>query len=142
MVRKFKDEATGQSITEIVGLKTNNYSNQTLNTGAGIPSLNDPPNGEAGFRTKKRAKGIQRAAVARLRHEEFKAELDHRKRPMSPIVASVPSCISSKESRYGQEQYLSVHRLIAHSTVPQSSSIIDLTLHTLPLTLHRFYSAL
>ena len=68
VVGKFKDEASGQSITEFVGLKPKMYSYQTLN---------DPSNGEVGFTTKKRAKGIQRAVVGKLRHEQFKAQLDH-----------------------------------------------------------------
>ena len=39
-------------------------------------TLNDPSNGQAGFTTKKRAKGIQRAVVGKLRHEQFNAQLD------------------------------------------------------------------
>ena len=53
MVGKFNNEASGQSITEFVGLKPKMFSYQTLN---------DSQHGEAGFTTKKRAKGIQRAA--------------------------------------------------------------------------------
>ena len=59
VVGKFKHEASGQSITEFEGLKPKMDSYQTLN---------DPSNGEAGFTTKKREKGIQRAAMAKLRH--------------------------------------------------------------------------
>ena len=68
VVSKFKNEAFGQSITDFVWLKPKLYSYQTLN---------DPSNGEAGFTTKKRAKGIQRAALGKLRHDEFKAQLHH-----------------------------------------------------------------
>ena len=64
----FRSEASGQSITEFVGLKPKMYSYQTVN---------DPLNGQAGFTTKKRAKGIRRAAVGKLRPEQFKAQLDH-----------------------------------------------------------------
>ena len=69
VVGKFKDEASGQSITEFVGLKPKMYSYQTLNSGAAIPSKG-PAHVEAAFTTKKRAKGIQRAAAAKLRHEQ------------------------------------------------------------------------
>ena len=68
VVGKFKDEASGQSITQFVGLKQKMYSYQTFN---------DLSNGEAGFTTKKRAKGIQRAVVGKLRHDQYKAQLDH-----------------------------------------------------------------
>ena len=67
VVGKFKDEANGDNIVEFVGLKAKMYSYQTLNTGADNNALT----------TKKRAKGLQRAAVAKLRHHEFKAQLDH-----------------------------------------------------------------
>ena len=77
VVGKFKDEASGQAITEVVGLKPKMYSYQTLKTGAGIPTLKDPSQGQTGFTTKKGAKGIQRAAVAKLRQKQFKAQLDH-----------------------------------------------------------------
>ena len=40
-------------------------------------TLNEPSHGEAGFTTKKRAEGLQRAEVGKLRHEYFKAQLDH-----------------------------------------------------------------
>ena len=66
-VVKFKVEAIGNSITEFGGLKPKMYSYQTLN---------DPSHGEAGFSTEKRAKGIQRAAVGKLRPDQFKAQLD------------------------------------------------------------------
>ena len=68
VVGKVKDEASGQSISEFVGLKKSMDSNQTLN---------DPSHGEAAFTTKKRANGIQRAAVAKLRYEQYKGQLDH-----------------------------------------------------------------
>ena len=68
VVGKFKDEASGQSITEFVGLKPKMYSYQTLN---------DPSNGEAGFTIKKRAKGIQRTVVTTLRHDQYMAQIDH-----------------------------------------------------------------
>ena len=77
VVGKFKDEASWQSITEFVGLKPKMYSYQTLKTGGGIHTLQDPSHGEEGFTTKKRAKAIQRAAVAKLRLDQFKAQLDH-----------------------------------------------------------------
>ena len=67
MVGKFKDESSGPSISEFVGLKPKMYSYQTLN---------DPSNGEAGFSTRKRGKGIHRDAEGKLRHEQFKAQLD------------------------------------------------------------------
>ena len=68
VVGKLKYEESGQAITEFAGLKPKMYSYQTLN---------DPSNGDAGFTNKKRAKGIQRAVVAKLRHDQFKAQLDH-----------------------------------------------------------------
>ena len=61
VVWKIKDDASGQSITMFVGLKPKMYSYQTLN---------DHSPGQAGFTAKKRAKGIQRAAVANIRHAE------------------------------------------------------------------------
>ena len=64
----FKDEARGQSIIEFVGLKPKIFPYQTLN---------DPSNGEAVLNTKKRVNVIERAAVAKLRHEQFKAEWQH-----------------------------------------------------------------
>ena len=64
LVGKFKDEASGQSISEFVGLMPKMYSYQTLTSGGAIHSLNDPSHGAVGFTTKKRAKGIQRAALA------------------------------------------------------------------------------
>ena len=51
-----KDEASGQSILVFVGLKAKMYSYQTLN---------EASQGEAGFTSKKRAKGIQTVAVAK-----------------------------------------------------------------------------
>ena len=45
-------------------------------SGAAITSPNDPLHGEALFSTKKRAKGIHRAAVAKNRQEQYKAQLD------------------------------------------------------------------
>ena len=68
VVGKFKDEANGEPILEFVGLRAKMYSYQTL-------SHNET--GEQSILTKKRAKGIQKAAVAKLRHEEFKKQLDH-----------------------------------------------------------------
>ena len=68
VVGKFKDDARGQSITEFVGLKPKMYAYQTLN---------DPSHGEAGFIKKKWAKGIHRVAVAKLRHDQYNAQLDH-----------------------------------------------------------------
>ena len=53
------------------------YSYQTLNSGAANPACNDPSRLEAAFTTKKRANDIIRAAVAKLRHEQYKAQLDH-----------------------------------------------------------------
>ena len=77
VVGKFKDEASGQSMAEFVGLKPKMYSYQTLKSGAAIPSSKDPSHVEAAFTTKKGAKGIQRATVAKLRHEQFNAQLEH-----------------------------------------------------------------
>ena len=68
VVGKFKDEANGDPIIEFVGLKPKMYSYQTLSLAL---------QGDAAITTKKRAKGIQRTAVAKLRHEEYKAQLDH-----------------------------------------------------------------
>ena len=51
-----------------MGLKAKMYSYQTLN---------DPSHGQAGFATQKRGTGIQRAAVAKIRHAEYKAQRDH-----------------------------------------------------------------
>ena len=67
VVGKFKDEANGDPILEFGGLRAKMYSYQTL-------SHNE--SGEQCILTKKRAKGIQRAAVSKLRHEEFKRQLD------------------------------------------------------------------
>ena len=61
VVGKFNPEASGQAISEFVGLKPKMYS---------YHRLIDPSHGAAAFTTKKRAKGNQRAAVAKLRHEE------------------------------------------------------------------------
>ena len=67
VVVNFKNEASGQLRSEFMGLKPKMYSYQTLN---------DPSHGEGAFSTKKRAKGIQLAAVAKLRHEEYNPQLD------------------------------------------------------------------
>ena len=67
VVGKFKDEANGDPILEFVGLRAKMYSYQTL-------SHNET--GKETIITKKRAKGIQKAAVSKLRHEEFKCQLD------------------------------------------------------------------
>ena len=66
LVGKFMDEANGDLIDEFVGLKAKMYFHQTLNTGAGNNA----------FTREKWAKRLQRAAVAKLRHQELKAELD------------------------------------------------------------------
>ena len=63
VVGKVKDEAIWQSISEFVRLKPNMSSYQ---------SLEDPSYGEAGFITMKRAKGINSAAVGKLRHDQNK----------------------------------------------------------------------
>ena len=68
VVVKFKDEANGEPIIEFVGLKPKMYSYQTLTLAL---------QGDAAITTKKRANGIQGAAVDKLRHEEYKAQLDH-----------------------------------------------------------------
>ena len=68
VVGKFKDEANGDPILEFVGLRAKMYSYQTLSHVDG---------GAESVVTKKRAKGIQKAAVSKLRHEEFKGQLDH-----------------------------------------------------------------
>ena len=68
VVGKFKDEVSGNIIVEYVGLRAKMYSFQTLTAKLG---------GGQELTTKKRAKGIQRAAVANMRHEEYKAQLDH-----------------------------------------------------------------
>ena len=65
---KFKDDASGQAIIQLVGLKHKMYSYQTLN---------DPSPDEGAFTTMKRAKRIQWAAIAKLRHEQTKAQLVH-----------------------------------------------------------------
>ena len=67
-MEKIGDESSGQSIRDFVGLMPKWYSYKLLNK---------PSYGEAGLRSKKRAKGLQRAAVAKVRYEEFKAQLDH-----------------------------------------------------------------
>ena len=59
VVGKFKEEASGQPITDFVGLNPKMDSYQTLN---------NPSHGEAGFTIKKRAKRIQPAAVGKLLH--------------------------------------------------------------------------
>ena len=61
VVGKVKDEASGQSISEFVGLKPMMASFQRINY---------PSHVEAAFTTKKPTKGIQRAAVAKLRDEQ------------------------------------------------------------------------
>ena len=67
VVGKFNDEASGQSISEFVRLKPKIFSYQTLH---------DPSNGQADFTTKKRAKGIQWAAVVKRRHDESNEQLN------------------------------------------------------------------
>ena len=52
VVGKFKDEASGQSNSEFVGLMDKIYSYQTLNSGGAIHSLNDPSHSAVGFTTK------------------------------------------------------------------------------------------
>ena len=74
VVGKFKDEANGDPIIEFVGLRPKMYSYQTLSQKAGHTEIV----------TKKRAKGIQRAAVAKIRHEEFKKELEHAEQNFIP----------------------------------------------------------
>ena len=68
VVGKFKDEANGDPIIEFVGLRPKMYSYQTLSERA---------DGSSQTVTKKRAKGLQRAAVSKMHHEEFKAQLEH-----------------------------------------------------------------
>ena len=67
LVGKFKDEANGDTIVEIVRLRAKMKSSTTLNRGADNTDLT----------TKKRANWLKRAAVAKLRHHEFKAQLNH-----------------------------------------------------------------
>ena len=67
VVGMFKDEASGQLITEFGGWGLNFYSYQTLI---------DPSHGEAGLTTQ-RAKGIQCAEVAKVQAEQYKEQLDH-----------------------------------------------------------------
>ena len=64
VVGKFKDEARGKSIKEFDGWKQKMWCYQTVK---------QPSHCEARFSTKKRATGIQRAVVAKLRHEQYKA---------------------------------------------------------------------
>ena len=67
VIVKFKNDAKGDIILEFVGLKSKMYSYQKLNTGAANNAVT----------TKKPAKGLQTVALAKLRHHEFKAQLDH-----------------------------------------------------------------
>ena len=98
VVGRFKDEASRQSSLSFAVLKP---------TMASYRRLNDRSHGATGCTKKKRANGIQRAEVAKLSHEHYKAHLDHPKESYVPIVASLPSFISSMESRHGSEQYCS-----------------------------------
>ena len=68
VVGKWKYDASGKSITEFEGLKPKMHSYQTLR---------DPSHDEAGFTTKKRAKGIIRAAVAKQRHAQYNAQQEN-----------------------------------------------------------------
>ena len=68
MLNKIKDAPNSQLITEFVGLNPNMDSYQRLK---------DPLEEEAVLTTKKQAKCRQRAAVAKLGHHQFKAQLDH-----------------------------------------------------------------
>ena len=99
VVRKFKEEASRQSITEFVGLKTKMYSYKTLTSGTDIHSLNNPSHGAVGFTTKKRSKGIQRGAVGILLHDQVKAQLDH---PEETYVCN-PRIGSKLHQIYGSE---------------------------------------
>ena len=67
VVGKFKDESNWDTIVEFLAISAKIYSYQTFNTGAASTALC----------TKKRANGLQMAAVTKLRHLEFKAHLDH-----------------------------------------------------------------
>ena len=61
LVGNINAEARGQSIIEFAGLNPKMYSYQ---------SLKDSALGEQGFTTKNRARGIERAAVTKLHHDQ------------------------------------------------------------------------
>ena len=67
VIGKMKDELSGEIIFEFVGLRPKMYSIQTIKT------VND----EAIYTDKHRAKGIQREEAAKLRHEQYKKQLDN-----------------------------------------------------------------
>ena len=64
VIGKMKDEASGNIITEFVGLRPKMYSYRTLTSV-------DPPT----FKDAKRAKGIQRVAAERLHHDSYVEQL-------------------------------------------------------------------
>ena len=66
VIGKFKDETKGEPIVEFIGLRPKMYSFLTMSM----------VNGQAEMHEKHRAKGIQSAASARLRHEQYRQQLD------------------------------------------------------------------
>ena len=64
VIGKMKDEAGGKIITELVGLRPKMYSYLTLVSDEGPK-----------YKEAKRAKGIQRVATEKLRHEQYLAQL-------------------------------------------------------------------
>ena len=66
VIGKFKDETKGEPIIEFIGLRPKMYSFLTMSMVNAQPELHE----------KHRAKGIQSAASARLRHEQYRQQLD------------------------------------------------------------------
>ena len=65
---KIKEESSEESLREFAGLKPKIYQYQTIT---------DPSHIGAPFSRSQRANWIHRPAVAKLRHEEYNAQLDH-----------------------------------------------------------------
>ena len=66
VIGKFKDETKGEPIVEFIGLRPKMYSFVTMSMVNGQPEMHE----------KHRAKGIQSAASARLRHEQYRQQLE------------------------------------------------------------------
>ena len=66
VIGKFKDETKGEPIVEFIGLRPKMYSFVTLSM----------MNGQAELHEKHKAKGIQKAASDKLRHEHYRQQLE------------------------------------------------------------------
>ena len=69
VIGKFKDETKGEPINEFIGLRPKMYSFQMVKIGAEEDAIPE-------YHEKHRAKGIERGAAAKLRHDEYKKQLD------------------------------------------------------------------